>query len=335
MNDRDDMRHIIEELEPQVERLKSLYQQYFMGIEKLPPVVLKKTIDRTIWRLRRERFQNPRLRFKFQQIIQRYNTYEQYWQRIMRQIENGTYDRHVLKAAKRFGKHEALTAAGRRAQAALRNLHVEEEPPDVPVYEIDVDAELEADDWDDNPTPPSRRGYYDALEQQLVQQAEQYPAPAAQRPPLYPQQAVASPQAFSVPPHIAQQHWPAGAPAEPAPPAAPPIPKTMPRRPLPPPPTRGLPPPPVAKNAAQPAAQKPAAAHKPSADDARARALYDQYVTARKASGEPVDNITYDKLRKSLSKQTDRLRDKHGKNKQVDFEVVTKDGKTMIRPVVK
>ena len=79
----------VEALEPKVERLKALYQQYFMGIEKIPPHVLKKEVDRTIWRLRRIRLQNTQARFKFQQIIQRYNTYNQYWQRILREIEKG------------------------------------------------------------------------------------------------------------------------------------------------------------------------------------------------------------------------------------------------------
>ena len=56
---------------------------------------------------------------------------------------------------------------------------------------------------------------------------------------------------------------------------------------------------------------------------------------SRKSAGESVKDITYEKLSKSLQKQENRLRAKHGRDKNVDFEVVTKDGKTMIRPVVK
>ena len=36
-------------------------------------------------------------------IIQRYNTFQQYWQRICREIENGTYKRDLGRAAERFG----------------------------------------------------------------------------------------------------------------------------------------------------------------------------------------------------------------------------------------
>jgi hypothetical protein len=36
-------------------------------------------------------------------LLQRYNTYQTHWQRICREIENGTYKRHVMRAEKRFG----------------------------------------------------------------------------------------------------------------------------------------------------------------------------------------------------------------------------------------
>ena len=88
----------IEELELRVERLRSLYEQYFMGIEKIPPSVVHKDVDRRIYTLRREQIRNTAKRFKLQTTIQRYNTFQQYWQRILREIENGTYKRHVLRA---------------------------------------------------------------------------------------------------------------------------------------------------------------------------------------------------------------------------------------------
>ena len=70
-----------------------------MGIEKLEPTVPRKDVDRRIHILRKEQIRNTGLRFRFQMIIQRYNTYQTYWRRICREIENGTYRRHVLRAA--------------------------------------------------------------------------------------------------------------------------------------------------------------------------------------------------------------------------------------------
>jgi hypothetical protein len=104
----------LEELETRIERLRALYEQYFMGIEKLEPLVPRKDVERRIWVLRREQIRNTGLRFKFQMLVQRFNTFQQYWGRVTREIENGTYRRDVIRAARRFGAKEALTILGRK-----------------------------------------------------------------------------------------------------------------------------------------------------------------------------------------------------------------------------
>src|ERR1700759_5563133 len=82
--------------EPRVARLRALYDQYFMGIEKLEPTVPKKDVERRFQQLRKEQIRNTALRFKFQTIMQRYNTYQTYWMRICRQTREGTYRGHVM-----------------------------------------------------------------------------------------------------------------------------------------------------------------------------------------------------------------------------------------------
>jgi hypothetical protein len=104
----------LEELETRIERLRALYEQYFMGLEKLEPLIPKKDVERRIWILRRVQVRNTGLRFKFQMLIQRFNTFQQYWLRVAREIENGTYRRDVLRAAKRFGAKDALTILGKK-----------------------------------------------------------------------------------------------------------------------------------------------------------------------------------------------------------------------------
>jgi hypothetical protein len=104
----------IEELETRLERLRALYEQYFLGFEKIEPAVARKDVDRRIYVLRREKIRNTGKRFKLQTIIQRYNTFQQYWQRICREVENGTYKRHVLRAERVMGAEQLLTIAARR-----------------------------------------------------------------------------------------------------------------------------------------------------------------------------------------------------------------------------
>src|SRR5579885_3324458 len=97
---------LVGELEMRVDRLRSLYDQYFMGIEKTTPSVQHKDVERRVVMLRREQVRNTALRFRFQMLVQRYNTYQTYWQRICRQIEEGTYKRHVQKAKARLAAQE-------------------------------------------------------------------------------------------------------------------------------------------------------------------------------------------------------------------------------------
>src|SRR5262245_42509434 len=106
----------LEELEARLERLRSLYEQYFIGIEKIEPSVPRQDVDRRIHALRKTQIRNTAKRFKLQNIIQRYNAFQQYWVRICREIENGTYHRHLGRAQSRFGDVPLTAAARRRAR---------------------------------------------------------------------------------------------------------------------------------------------------------------------------------------------------------------------------
>jgi hypothetical protein len=68
--------------------------------------------------------------------------------------------------------------------------------------------------------------------------------------------------------------------------------------------------------------------------DDRFKQIYSDYVETRRRQNEPTGAITRDALAKQLTDSTTRLKQKHG-GKAVDFEVVVKDGKTILRPVVK
>jgi len=105
----------IDELEMRVERLRSLYEQYFMGIEKIAPAVAHKDVTRRIDILRHEQIRNTAKRFRLQMIIQRYNTFQQYWQRVLREIENGTYKRHVLRAERSMAASRVSSIPAARA----------------------------------------------------------------------------------------------------------------------------------------------------------------------------------------------------------------------------
>jgi hypothetical protein len=68
-------------------------------------------------------------------------------------------------------------------------------------------------------------------------------------------------------------------------------------------------------------------------DDAKMRKLYDVYMKARKRTGDS-SNLSYEALRAKIQKQMPVLKKKHG-GKDVEFKVVLKNGKAVLKAVPK
>src|SRR5579862_5699762 len=102
-----------------------------MGIERLEPAVPRKDVDRKIYALRKEQIRNTALRFRFQMILQRYNTFQSHWQRICREIENGTYKRHLYRAERKRAP-EAIADTAHEDAAPPSGVHVPTPPATTP-----------------------------------------------------------------------------------------------------------------------------------------------------------------------------------------------------------
>ncbi|HEX4458935.1 MAG TPA: MXAN_5187 C-terminal domain-containing protein [Polyangia bacterium] len=96
-----DIGELLADLAIKIDRLKTLYEQYFMGIEKMEPQVARKEVTRAMLLLQQQYIRNTALRFKFNTMLQKWNIYITYWNRILREIENGTYTRHLAKARRK------------------------------------------------------------------------------------------------------------------------------------------------------------------------------------------------------------------------------------------
>ncbi len=116
----------LHDVEVKLKRLKALYEQWFQGIERLEPLIVRKDLDRHLILLRKEKPRNTAARFRFQQLQARYNTYATYWGRIARQIEEGTYARDLHRARRRRG-----SVRPRPDEAAVKE------------FELDLDQEIE------------------------------------------------------------------------------------------------------------------------------------------------------------------------------------------------
>jgi hypothetical protein len=100
----------IGEMERKLDRLRGLYESFFMGIERAPPNVPRREMNRLILEMQQEPISNASLRFRFQAIMQRWVLMTAYWNRTMREIESGTYRRDVARAQRHLAeKGRALT----------------------------------------------------------------------------------------------------------------------------------------------------------------------------------------------------------------------------------
>jgi hypothetical protein len=100
----------IGEMERKLDRLRGLYESFFMGIERAPPNVARRDTNRLILEMQQEPISNASLRFRFQAIMQRWVLMTAYWNRTLREIESGTYRRDVARAQRHLSeKGRALT----------------------------------------------------------------------------------------------------------------------------------------------------------------------------------------------------------------------------------
>jgi hypothetical protein len=330
---------LLSDVEIRLERLRALYEQWFQGVERLEPAIPAKELERRMQMLRKAAIRNTALRFRFQTVWQRYTTLQQYWRRVARQIEEGTYRRDVLRARARREELRRQREGGRTRER------------EAPTFDLDLDIDVEVD-------------LRVALSEAEASVSEAGASPA--RPPVRPSTpapppASKPPRSFvspfaralrsSRPPGEGAQptHPPTPRPGQPATPrvSQPPTPKPAPalvkRAPGPPPPPPGKappPPPPPAGSAKGPPPPPPPRPRPPAAPpsaplpgDDTIRALSRQYVDARRRNNERVDNVRYETVEKSIRAMLPKLQQKHGKG--VGFEVVVQDGRVGLKPVRK
>ncbi len=100
----------LDELERKLERLRALYESFFLGVERRPPHVPRQELNRLMLEVQQLSIRNAALRFRFQAVSQRWTLLTTYWNRTLREIESGTYRRDLQKAYRRIAaRGEPLT----------------------------------------------------------------------------------------------------------------------------------------------------------------------------------------------------------------------------------
>jgi len=317
------------DIEGEIAALRARFDQYFMGIEKKNPQKDCEALKKRLLHVKGQFIRNTGLKFRVQSVFSKFQSYERLWQKTLKQIEEGTYkiDLQRLKRKNQGkGKTEQAPQTAKAKEAPEKRLAFEE-------LEADLPEELFEEPIPKAPPPLASTA---SAAKPLV------PASPTQAPPPAPRQQTAAPQATALPATARQ-------------PTPPPPPKPNPQAPAarvagPASPEAGRtnPAPVAARPAPKPTATQPQARPPPPPPGAngnghgpdlpisqdKLKQLYSAFITARKRCKESTDGITMDAVAQSLKKQVPQLMKEHGA-KSVEFKVVIKDGKAVLKDVPK
>ena len=75
--------------------LEILYERYFSGMEKREPLRKRENLQKRLRQFVNRRIMQTDLRFRYESLAARYHSYSGYWDRILRLMDEGRYERHV------------------------------------------------------------------------------------------------------------------------------------------------------------------------------------------------------------------------------------------------
>jgi hypothetical protein len=102
----------LEDMERRLDRLRTLYESFFMGVERMPPNTPRRDLNRLMLEMQQVPIGNATARFRFQGLLQRWVQLTTYWNRTMREIEAGTYRRDLARAQRHLASRGgAMTEA--------------------------------------------------------------------------------------------------------------------------------------------------------------------------------------------------------------------------------
>jgi len=105
-------------LSNRLEELRKAYDRYFIGVDKLEPQADRRRFQMELDAILGAPSPNTQVRFQVAQIKGKYLTLSQYWSRVLREIEDGTYARDRFRAELKDKQRGDGARDTTRAQAA-------------------------------------------------------------------------------------------------------------------------------------------------------------------------------------------------------------------------
>jgi hypothetical protein len=89
-------------LDQSIDKLRVVYEQFFLGLERFEPVMLRKNIQAEIRALKENPPKNTAMKFLLFRMEAKLRTYEQYWNRVLHEIEDGVYERQLQRMRRKL-----------------------------------------------------------------------------------------------------------------------------------------------------------------------------------------------------------------------------------------
>ncbi|MCX7991540.1 MAG: hypothetical protein N2999_05860 [Proteobacteria bacterium] len=99
---KEEIKQDLDNIERKIEQLKIEYEKFFVGITKIEPVVMKNQIVQLIKKYASHQFNNVMLSFRYKNLLARFLTYQEYWNRILKLIEEGKNPKDYRKIYEKF-----------------------------------------------------------------------------------------------------------------------------------------------------------------------------------------------------------------------------------------
>lgn len=240
------------QLETQLEEVRTLYEQYFQGIEKREPMAARDRLRTALMRSTLHRSIKTVVKFRFGVLQQRFSTLNSYWERTCRQIEEGTFKREG------FGRFNPGPLTPEKVAAHFAS-HNDGPPPE--------DAEPASPDESPDESLDSPENGPDTAQEAAAAAASFL-------------DAIATKPVRSAPPASRVIRSATGNPPGPTPEADP------------------------------------------------YKALYQDFVSAKRAAGEDTSKLNYGGFVKSLQRQVEQVRSTTGKD--FEFSVASREGKVSV-----
>lgn len=171
---RSDIDGKLQKLEKKLDNLRRDYEQFFVGARDRPPTNERRQVERLLRELKQANIANTSQQFRMRGLAQRFTSYKQKWNRVERQIEQGTYKPHQKRAEDRVEDGEGHDGAAGEADSSA-----EAEQQDDDTVELDVDMEeVDLGDLEDELQELDEAGEFDKydeteqLDEDDFQQAE-------------------------------------------------------------------------------------------------------------------------------------------------------------------